>query len=209
MAKLSDRQRSNIQVKYKTGIYTNIQLAKSYKTSESNIRKICDGITKENAQLVEAQVYLENVKQCDKSANEIAAINQAVEYRLKEQFSDDKKRVKVYDITDKILDKVSDMLKGGKKQIVMKVKEYSKENGSSESLDAVNIDLDTSDLKNMQDTIDKASVTNNTNQRHATTNITNTNTQVSVDINQELSDEQIRKEISKRGLPLQLMTSIS
>ena len=43
----------------------------------------------------------------------------------------------------------------------------------------------------------------------SSTNITNTNTQVSVDVNQELTDEQIRKEILKRGLPLQLMTSIS
>jgi len=66
-----------------------------------------------------------------------------------------------------------------------------------------------SDNKFAQEAIDKASITLNVNQRHATTNITNTNTQVSVDVNQDLTDEQIRKEISKRGLPLQLMTSIS
>jgi hypothetical protein len=53
----------------------------------------------------------------------------------------------------------------------MKVKEYSKDNGSSESLDVVDIDLDTSDLKNMQETVDKASVTNNTNQRHSNSQI--------------------------------------
>ena len=54
---------------------------------------------------------------------------------------------------------------------VVKVKEYSKENGSSESLDTIEQELDPNDLKNLQDTVDKASITNNTNQRHANSQI--------------------------------------
>lgn len=40
MAKLSDRQKNNIIAKFKTGTYTNIQLAKAYKVSEKTIRNI-------------------------------------------------------------------------------------------------------------------------------------------------------------------------
>lgn len=167
MAKVSDRQKSNIRAKYKTGAYSNIQLAKAYKTSESNIRKICDGIGKENADIVEVQTALEDLKKCDKSANEIKAINQAVQYNLKVKHSDDNKRVKIYDTTDKILNKLNAMLDKGTKQVVVKVKEYSKESGSSESLDVIDQELDPNDLKNMQDTVDKASITNNVNARHA------------------------------------------
>jgi len=171
MAKLSERQKINMKAKWDTGQYTKIALAKLYKVSDVMVGKIVGNEDPKNSHIVEAQVYLENVKKLDKSSTEIQAINQAVEYRLKVQHSDDNKRVKVYDITEKILDKVSTMLDSGKKQVVMKVKEYSKDNGSSESLDVVDIDLDTSDLKNMQETVDKASVTNNTNQRHANSQI--------------------------------------
>jgi len=166
MAKLSNRQKSNIQAKWDTGQYTKLQLSKTYKVSDVMIGKIVGKEAPANAYIVEAQMLIEDVKKFEKSSVEIQAINQAVEYRLKEIYADDKKRVKVYDLTDKILDKVSGMLDKGTKQIVAKVKQYDGK-ASSESLDVVNVELDPSDLKNMQETVDKASITNNTNHRHA------------------------------------------
>ena len=179
MAKLTDRQKSNIKAKWDTGQYTKTALAKTYKVSDVMIGKIVGFEEPKNSHIVEAQMLLEEVKKFDKSSIEIQAINQAVEYRLKEKYADDKKRVKIYDLTDTVLDKVEEILKKGKKQIVMKVKEYNPDGGNSESLDVVDVELDTSDLKNLQDTIDKASITNNVNQRHSNQNINvQTNTAV-------------------------------
>ena len=185
--------------KWDTGQYTKTQLAKTYKVNEKTIRDIVGKEEPRNAHIVEAQLMVEDVKKSEKSPNEIQAINQAVEYRLKTKYTDDKKRVKVYDLTDKLLDKVEGILNSGKKQVVMKVKEYSKENGSTESLDVIDIDLDSNDLKNIQDTIDKASITNNVNQRHAPkTTIENSNNQQT---NQQFISQEEVMEAVANSLP--------
>ena len=184
MAKLTDRQRVNIIAKWNTGQYTKTALAKTYKVTEKVIRELVGKDEPTNSHIVEAQLLIESVKKSEKSPIEIQAINQAVQYRLKEQYADDNKRVKIYDLTDKVLNLLDRKMDKGTKQIVMKVKEFSKDGGSSESLEVIDVELDTSDLKNIQDTIDKASVTNNTNDRHAKNGDVNVQTNTAVVTNE-------------------------
>lgn len=167
MAKLTDRQRSNIIAKWNTGQYTKTALAKTYKVTEKVIRELVGKEEPINSHIVEAQLLIESIKKSEKSPIEIQAINQAVQHRLKEQYADDNKRVKIYDLTDKLLDKVSEFLEKGKKQVIVKTKIFSDGKPIEEEITAFDIDLDASDYKNIQDTIDKASITNNTNDRHA------------------------------------------
>lgn len=182
MAKLTDRQRSNIIAKWNTGQYTKTALAKTYKVTEKVIRELVGKEEPTNSHIVEAQLLIENIKKSEKSPIEIQAINQAVQHRLKEQYADDNKRVKIYDLTDKLLDKVSGFLEKGKKQVVVKTKIFSDGKPIEEEITAFDIDLDASDYKNLQDTIDKASITNNTNDRHAKSGDVNVNATAAVGI---------------------------
>lgn len=182
MAKLTDRQRSNIIAKWNTGQYTKTALAKTYKVTEKVIRELVGKEEPINSHIVEAQLLIESIKKSEKSPIEIQAINQAVQHRLKEQYADDNKRVKIYDLTDKLLDKVSEFLEKGKKQVIVKTKIFSDGKPIEEEITAFDIDLDASDYKNIQDTIDKASITNNTNDRHAKSGDVNVNTQTNVGI---------------------------
>lgn len=145
MAKLTDRKRNNIVAKWKTGVYTQRELAKTYNVDVATINKIVKGIPKENANLVEAGVVFENAKRATKSQQEISEINKAIEYRLKKEFSEDNKRVKVYDLSYKLIDVVEDLLKNKKVKekinVGIGVQEFQER------------DLNTSDVKNISDTI--------------------------------------------------------
>ena len=145
MAKLTDRKRNNIVAKWKTGVYTQRELAKTYNVDVATINKIVKEIPKENAYLVEAGVVFENAKKSTKSQQEISEINKAVEYRLKKEFSEDNKRVKVYDLSYKLIDVVEDLLKNKKVKekinVGIGVQEFQER------------DLNTSDVKNISDTI--------------------------------------------------------
>ena len=145
MAKLTDRKRNNIVAKWKTGVYTQRELAKTYNVDVATINKIVKEIPKENADLVEAGVVFENAKKSTKSQQEISEINKAIEYRLKKEFSEDNKRVKVYDLSYKLIDVVEDLLKNKKVKekinVGIGVQEFQER------------DLNTSDVKNISDTI--------------------------------------------------------
>lgn len=163
MAKLSDRQKNNIIAKFKTGTYTNIQLAKTYKVDEKTIRNITDGISKDNADIVEAGVILEKFKKSEKSPIEISEINKAIEYRLTKEFSEDNKKVKIYDTSFKILDLVNSILKKGTVEDKISVGD-----GIQKFEDRR---LNANDAEKLANTVDKISVTTNVNPRHANTNI--------------------------------------
>ena len=145
MAKLTDRKRNNIVAKWKTGVYTQRELAKTYNVDVATINKIVKEIPKENADLVEAGVVFENAKKSTKSQQEISEINKAIEYRLTKEFSEDNKRVKVYDLSYKLIDVVEDLLKNKKVKekinVGIGVQEFQER------------DLNTSDVKNISDTI--------------------------------------------------------
>ena len=119
MAKLSDRQKNNIIAKYKTGVYTNNQIAKSYKIGESTVRKICEGIGKENSDIVEAQTELENSKSRGKSAIDINAINRAVKYNLDSIEYRNKNIRSVHDVASDILEGLGKSVRDGKVQKVV------------------------------------------------------------------------------------------
>ena len=145
MAKITDRQKNNIIAKWKTGQYTKTSLAKLYKVDEKTIRNITDAIDTENSDIVEACLMIEKVKKSDLSPIEVTEVNRAVEYRLKKEFSEDNKRVKVYDLSYKLIDVVEDLLKNKKVKekinVGIGVQEFQER------------DLNTSDVKNISDTI--------------------------------------------------------
>ena len=95
--------------------------------------------------------------------------------------------------SEKILELTSKMLENNKKEVVVKVKEYSKENGSSESLDKIELELDASDLKNLSETVDKTSITLGVNARHS-------NQQINVNTQNNLQSTTLNQEVVKETL---------
>lgn len=180
MAKLTDRQKINLIAKWKTGQYTKVQLAKAYKVSESYVRKTIGEIPAENADIVEASIILEKAKKCDKSAIEVTAINQAVEYRLKREYSDDNKRVRVYDTSFEILDTINGILKKG--TVTEKI------NKGDGVQDFEPRDINADDALKMANAVDKISQTTNVNSNRAVNEVT-VNTQNNVQQTTELNKE--------------------
>lgn len=171
MAKLTDRQKNNILAKWHTGTYTKTELAKAYKVSESNIRKIVGNEQPKNADIVEAQYNLENFKKCEKSATEINAINTAVKEKLKEYQDKEKLRENVFNSQLKVLDKINFAMENHKP-----VQKVGVGNGMQELQE---VEYGSSDYKNFAEAIDKAAVTLEVAPRHANSqvNIQNTNAQ--------------------------------
>ena len=145
MAKLTDRQKNNIIAKWKTGTFTQRELGKLYKVDVATINKIVKDIDKENVDIIEASLIVEKAKKSTKSQQEIVEINRAVEYRLKKEFSEDNKRVKVYDLAYKLVDVVEDLL--SKKKVKEKI------NVGIGIQEFQERELNTSDVKNISDTI--------------------------------------------------------
>jgi len=121
MAKLTDRQKNNLIAKYKTGAYTNIQLAKAYKITEGAVRKICKGVEKDNSDLVEAQVRLEQVKKYEISTIERKAVEQAVRYKLDSIEYKYKNIESVHIVANDILQGLQESIRKGKAQKVVTV----------------------------------------------------------------------------------------
>lgn len=185
MARLPERERNErdakILAEWKAG-YSQNQLAKNYDVSPATINKICKGIEQNNKELVNSQVAI-NTELVTRSEYEVNAIHKAVDEQTR-------RANLVFTATEKILQLSSKMAERNSKQIVVKVKEYSKENGSSESLDKIDVELDSSDLKNLADAVDKASLTLGVNQRHSNqqinVNTQNNNTVQNSELNQEI-----------------------
>ena len=161
MAKLSQVQKNNIIAKWNTGQYTKVQIAKAYKVTEKVIRELVGKEPPSNADIVEAGVFFEKAKKSDKSTSEINAIEQAIKYRLEQEYTTDKNRIKVYDITTDILNGVQDLIKGKKAKKI--VTEWCGK-GLSTSRE-MEIDLQAIDYKTAMDTVDKASITLGVNER--------------------------------------------
>lgn len=121
MAKLTDRQKNNIIAKWNTGSYSKTLLAKTYKTSESNIRKIVGTEKPTNAHIVEAHIELETFKKCEKSAIEVQAINQAVKYELNSAKYKEKNIENVHKNANELMDMIMTKARTGKAQKVITV----------------------------------------------------------------------------------------
>lgn len=181
MARLTDDDREKILSDFHIGKSQN-ELAKKYHCSPATINKLCKGIVPKYKDKVNAVVSIKS------------ELSKESEYQSKcfdEEVNDQLRRANlVFNATEKILQLSSSMAEKNSKQVVMKVKEYSKENGSSESLDKIDVELDSSDLKNLADTVDKASLTLGVNQRHSSqqinVNTQNNNTLQHSELNQEI-----------------------
>lgn len=197
MAKLSDRQKNNIIAKWKTGQYTKIALAKTYKVDEKTIRKITENIEPKNADFVEATLMLEKAKKSELSPIEITEIDKAVKYRLEKEFSDDNKKVRIYDTSFKILNAIDEILKKGKVEEKVSIGDGVQQFEERH--------LNANDTEKLANAVDKLSITTNVNQRHSTSQI-NVNTQNNIQNNNiPLSIEDAEKEALALGVPLEIL----
>lgn len=121
MAKVTERQKSNIIAKWNTGSYSKLQLAKAYKISDVMVGKIVGKEKPTNAHLVEAGVMLESVKKFENSSSEVQAINQAVKYELNSLEYKQKNIANVHEVSNDILDGIKKILKKGTAQKVITV----------------------------------------------------------------------------------------
>lgn len=159
---ISTRKKNLIIADWKTGAYSLNALAKKHKISVNSVKKICTKIPQENADVVELCVVAESAKKCTKNAQEIKAVESVVNDRLK-----------IYDISNIILDGIDKLAKGGKAQKVV-----TESNGEAGSIAAVvEYDLQADDYKKLQEAVDKASLTLGVNARFAQSqvNIQNNN----------------------------------
>ena len=178
MAKLTERQKNNIVAKWKTGQYTLRDIANLYKVDHKTIHRIVEDVPKENADIIEAQTQLEILKKSTKTPQEIAEINKSVESRLKAINDSDSLRLKIYETQISAVDLIAKVLNKAKKQVPIKVKQYDSDGRvNGETVEIVELELESSDLKNLVDSVDKASQTIKVNERHANTTINNTNAQ--------------------------------
>lgn len=178
MAKLTERQKNNIVAKWKTGQYTLREIANLYKVDHKTIHRIVEDVPKENADIIEAQTQLEILKKSTKTPQEIAEINKSVESRLKAINDSDSLKLKIYETQISAVDLIAKLLNKQKKQVPIKVKQYDSDGRvNGETVEIVELELESSDLKNLVDSVDKASQTIKVNERHANTTINNTNAQ--------------------------------
>lgn len=178
MAKLTERQKNNIVAKWKTGQYTLREIASLYKVDHKTIHRIVEDVPKENADIIEAQTQLEILKKSTKTPQEIAEINKSVESRLKAINDADSLKLKIYETQISAVDLIAKLLNKQKKQVPIKVKQYDSDGRvNGETVEIVELELESSDLKNFVDSVDKASQTIKVNERHANTTINNTNAQ--------------------------------
>lgn len=197
MAKLSDRQKNNIIAKWKTGQYTKSALAKTYKVDEKTIRNITENIEPKNADFVEATLMLEKVKKSELSPIEITEIDKAVKYRLEKEFSEDNKRVRIYDTSFKILDAIDGILKKGKVE-----EKVSVGDGVQQFEERY---INANDTEKLANAVDKLSITTNINQRHSSTQINLNNQNNIQNNNMPLSIEEAEKEALALGVPLEVL----
>jgi hypothetical protein len=149
---ISTRKKNLVIADWKTGAYSLNSLAKKHKISTFSVKKICSKIPQDNADVVELCTAAESAKKQTKNKQEILAVEEVVNNRLK-----------VYEISNTILDGVDKLVKRGKAQKV--VTESLGESGSSATV--VEYDLQAKDYKELQDAVDKASLTLGVNARHA------------------------------------------
>ena len=141
---LSDTRKKNIIADYKTGAFSLNKLAKKHKISTNTVKKICTDVNHDNAPLVEALYEVENLKNCTKNAQEIKAVENVV-----------KDRLKITNISNKLLDKIDNFIDKNKA-----VKVITEGQGMGVSMARViEHDLQSSDFKNIADTIHKTGQT--------------------------------------------------
>ena len=154
MARLTDKQRDMIISDFNIGVSQN-QLALKYECSPATINKLCKGLEPKYKDKVNTVVSIKS------------ELSKESEYQSEcfDKEVNDKLRRKglVFNATEKLLKKASQMI--DKNSVVDKI------NVGDGVQNFEPRELNTSDFKNLIDTIDKASITLGINPRHANTNI--------------------------------------
>lgn len=188
MAKLTDDLKDKILSDFHIGKTQN-WLATNYNLSPATINKLCKGLTPKYKEKVNTVISIksdlskESEYQAftfDKEVNE--------QLRLKQL---------VFTATEKIIKKATDIIDNGKVTDKISVG------------DGVQMfeprELNTSDLKNLSETIDKASITLGVNQRHSNSQVTVNNQNNIQNNNIPLTLEQAEKEALALGVPLEVL----
>jgi len=152
----STRKKNVIIADWKTGAFTKKELEKKHKTTFKTLAKLLDGISADNADAVVVLHEAEMIRNSIKNPVELKAVENVVKHSLK-----------VTNMTTKVLDKLDAYLDKGKAQ---KVVTEGMGMGASKAT-VIETDLQAKDFKDAIETIDKASITLNVNERHANSKV--------------------------------------
>lgn len=169
MAKLTEHDKKLLIADYHTNKYSQRELAKKYNTSVGTVNNLTKEINPENEHLVNAQIAILTAKAILPIEHLNAILNTAQEEIYNKNL--------ITNATQLNLVRTMEYLSNNKK-----LEKVSSGVGVQE---LVEVGLGSSDFKECQDTIDKASLTLGVNQRHSNSqvNIQNTNaTQVNNNI---------------------------
>lgn len=185
MAKLTVKDEAKLIADWKTGRFSQRDLASKYNCSKGKVSQLTNGIEKnQNGHLVDAQIAILSAKSL-LSDEEMTAITNTAQ---NEAFS----KGLIYNATQMNLIRTMEYLNKNQKLEKINVGD------GVQNFEPVGLGAD--DFKQCQDTIDKASLTLGINQRHSSQNISvNTQTNVQANINQ-LSDEELALEAEKFGI---------
>ena len=163
---LITNKKNKIIAEWKAGVHKSYNsIAVQYKIDPKTVKKLLDGISQSNADIVEVGTMYEMAKKSIKNPNEIKAVEVAIQKKLTvEDYRD-----KVFDATGDILKGIHDFVKRGKAQKVVTSKM-----GTS----IVDVELQAIDYKNAQETVTEAGRVFGVIERFAPkTEINNTNAQ--------------------------------
>ena len=179
MARLTDSDREKILSDFHIGKSQN-ELAKKYNCSPATINKICKGITPK---------YKDKV-------NSVVAIKSELSKESEYQSECFDKEVNDLLRRTGIINNLTELNMSKLKNHLTENKKLEKVSVGQGMQDLVEVGLGTSDYKEAQDAIDKASITLGVNQRHSNSqvNIQNTNAQQN---NIKLNEEIIRETLEK------------
>ena len=160
MAKLTDEIKNKISADYHTNKYSQRELAKRHSVSLGTINNITKGVVPINEHLVDAKVALDKGFE-GKSETEMNAIMNTANDILRRQNL-------VFNASEKLIKRTQDLIISNRT-----VEKVSVGDGIQSFQER---ELNTADLKNLADTVDKASMTLGVNQRHANSQVTVNNT---------------------------------
>jgi len=175
---ISTKKKNIIIAMWKTGEFKSAtSIAKHYKISTKTAQKIISETSQDNEAIVDLGVQYEMAKKSTKNPHEINTIEKVVEERVKASNF-------IYDLTNLNLGQLGKHLTSNKK--------LEKINVGDGVQNFEEVGLGTSDYKNAQETIDKASITLGVNQRHANQQI-NVSTQNNMNQVTEVTKENVKE----------------
>jgi hypothetical protein len=173
---LTTNKKNKIIAEWKAGIFSSHNaVAVSYKIDPKTVKKILDGISQSNTDIVEIGATYENAKKSIKNPNEIKAIEKAISERTIKD-----------DIRDAGLEATLSNIRSVKKKLELEQVETMQ------------------DHRHAQETIDKALISSGNADRHAPKSEVNVSTMTAVQNNTtiEMTKEEMITEAKRRGIPL-------